>query len=112
MDAQQFLAEFGHIANAPGGISQLRQMIYQLAITGKLTNQLPSDGDAGQLMADISAHRLYLIAKRQFKRTPKMESKAIEIPSSIDIPPTWRWTRLLDLGEISPKNEAIDEMET
>ncbi|MDO8937718.1 MAG: restriction endonuclease subunit S [Methylicorpusculum sp.] len=42
---------------------------------------------------------------------PKLESKAIEIPSSIDLPPTWRWTRLLDLGEISPKNEAEDERE-
>ncbi|MDO9239515.1 MAG: hypothetical protein Q7U30_05815, partial [Methylicorpusculum sp.] len=109
MDAQQFLAEFGHIVNAPGGISQLRQMIYQLAITGKLTVQLSSDGDASQLLADISTHRERLIAKRQYKRMPKLESKAIEIPSSIDLPPTWRWTRLLDLGEISPKNEAEDE---
>ncbi len=25
MDAQRFLAEFGHIANAPGGISKLRE---------------------------------------------------------------------------------------
>lgn len=112
MDAQQFLAEFGHIANASGGIGQLRQMIYQLAITGKLTIQLPSDGDAGQLIADITAHRERLIAKKQYKRMPKIESKTIEIPSAIDLPPTWRWTRLLDLGEISPKNEAIDEMKT
>lgn len=36
MDAQQFLAEFGHIANAPGGIQQLRELILQLAICGKL----------------------------------------------------------------------------
>lgn len=32
MDAQQFLAEFGHIANAPGSVAKLRQMIYQLAV--------------------------------------------------------------------------------
>lgn len=27
MDAQQFLAEFGHIANAPGGITRLRELL-------------------------------------------------------------------------------------
>lgn len=36
MDAQQFLAEFGHIANAPGGVARLREMIFSLASDGKL----------------------------------------------------------------------------
>ncbi|MCX7096647.1 MAG: restriction endonuclease subunit S [Methylococcales bacterium] len=36
MDVQQFLAEFGHIANAPGGIAKLRELIFSLASDGKL----------------------------------------------------------------------------
>jgi len=36
MDAQQFLAEFGHIANAPGGVARMRQMVFSLASEGKL----------------------------------------------------------------------------
>jgi type I restriction enzyme S subunit len=36
MDAQQFLAEFGHIANAPGGVTRLRELIFSLASAGKL----------------------------------------------------------------------------
>ncbi|MEK8029155.1 hypothetical protein [Pseudaquabacterium rugosum] len=36
MDAQQFLAEFGHIANAPGGVDRLRELIFSLASSGKL----------------------------------------------------------------------------
>lgn len=36
MDAQQFLAEFGHIANAPGGVGKLRELILELAIRGEL----------------------------------------------------------------------------
>lgn len=36
MDAQQFLAEFGHIANAPGGVARLRELIFSLASDGKL----------------------------------------------------------------------------
>jgi type I restriction enzyme S subunit len=34
MDAQRFLAEFGHIANAPGGMARLRQMVLILGARG------------------------------------------------------------------------------
>lgn len=36
MDAQQFLAEFGHIANAPRGAARLRELVFSLAFDGKL----------------------------------------------------------------------------
>jgi type I restriction enzyme S subunit len=53
MDAKQFLSEFALIASAPGGIQKLRQMIYNLAITGDLTQQLTEDGNAESLLRDI-----------------------------------------------------------
>lgn len=109
MDAQQFLAEFGHIANAPGGVQQLREMVYQLAITGTLTSQLDTDGDAHELLADISTLRNRLIREKSYKRLPKLENEPLDIPSAKEIPTSWCWTRLLDLGEISPRNDAPDE---
>ncbi len=36
MDAQQFLVEFGHIANAPEGVNRLRELVFSLASEGKL----------------------------------------------------------------------------
>jgi type I restriction enzyme S subunit len=36
MDAQKFLAEFGYIASAPGGVQRLRELIFVLAAQGKL----------------------------------------------------------------------------
>lgn len=36
MNAQQLLAEFGHIANAPGGVTRLRELVFLLASGGKL----------------------------------------------------------------------------
>lgn len=36
MDAQHFLAEFGHIAHAPSGVERLRELIFFLASGGKL----------------------------------------------------------------------------
>lgn len=109
MDAQQFLAEFGYIANAPGGVGKLREMVYQLAITGTLTSQLDTDGDAHELLADISKLREKLIREKAYKRQTRLEAEALNIPSAIELPATWCWTRLLDLGEISPRNDASDE---
>ena len=109
MDARQFLAEFGHIANAPGGAQQLREMVYELAITGTLTQQLDADGDARQLLTDIAILKARLTREKTCKRLPKLESQALDIPVFIEIPASWCWTRLLDVGEISPRNDAPDE---
>ena len=108
MDAQQFLAEFGHIANAPGGVEQLRQMIYNLAITGTLVPQQAEDGDARELLEQIWQTRQRLIQAKAYKRLPKLESEPIDMPGNIVLPSSWCWTRLLDVGEISPRNEADD----
>jgi len=108
MDARQFLAEFGHIASAPEGVQWLREMIYNLAITGDLTQQFPEDGDAQTLLEKIGVARQRLICTKQFKRTAKLESEPLQVPGNITLPNSWRWTRLLDLGEINPRNEAID----
>lgn len=109
MDAQQFLAEFGHVANAPGGVEQLRQMIYQLAITGTLTLQASADGNARELLAEIGTLREQLVRDKKYKRLPKLEAQALSVPNGIDLPASWCWTRLLDVGEISPRNDAEDE---
>lgn len=109
MDAQQFLAEFGHIASAPGGIALLRQMIYQLAITGSLTPRSDTDEDAGLLLARIEEQRQRLVRAKQYKRMLELEGDPIRPPQGIALPATWRWTRLLDIGEINPRNEAPDD---
>lgn len=109
MDAQQFLAEFRHVASALGGVQQLREMVYQLAITGALTPQIEVDGEACILLADIAASRERLISKKAYKRLPKLESEALDIPVRMPLPASWCWTRLLDIGEISPRNDAPED---
>lgn len=109
MDAQQFLAEFGHIVNAPEGIAQLRQMIYQLAVTGSLTAREEIEADAGLLLASIGDARLRLIREKKYKRMLQLESESIRPHQGISLPESWRWSRLLDIGEINPRNEAPDD---
>lgn len=108
MDAQQFLAEFGHIANAPGGVERLRELIYQFAVTGRLAPQRAGDGDAETVLENVGRVRQQLIAERRFKRTAKLESAPLLVPP-VALPASWRWSRLLDLGEINPRNQAKDD---
>lgn len=109
MDSQQFLAEFGHIANAPGGIAQLRQMVYQLAVIGSLTARGEAAEDAGQLLAAVAEERQQLIRAKKYKRMLELESESISPPNGIVLPENWRWSRLLDIGEINPRNLAPDD---
>ncbi|WP_395344688.1 restriction endonuclease subunit S [Ningiella sp. W23] len=111
MDANQFLAEFGHIANSPGGIAQLRELIYQFAVTGKLTQQREEDGGADCVLTNVTRIRKQLIAEKKFKRSPKLESAQL-VPPLIELPPSWRWSRLLDLGEINPRNQVEEDPES
>jgi type I restriction enzyme S subunit len=108
MDAQQFLAEFGHITNAPGGIERLRELIYQCAVTGRLAPQQTEEDDASLVLERVAQVRQRLIREKRFKRTVKLEAETLVAPG-IALPKSWRWSRLLDLGEINPRNDAGDD---
>jgi len=108
MDAQQFLVEFWHIANAPGGIERLRELIYQFAVTGRLVPQQVDEGKALATLENITRIRRQLVAEKRWKRSPKLESAPLELPA-IELPASWQWSRLLDLGEINPRNLPADE---
>ncbi|WP_394233598.1 restriction endonuclease subunit S [Pseudomonas anguilliseptica] len=108
MDAQQFLTEFEHIAGAPRGIKRLRELIYQFAVTGRLVSQQLEEGDADAVLENVARVRRQLVSEKRFKRVAKLESEHL-IPPAIDLPPSWRWSRLLDLGEINPRNRAAGD---
>jgi len=68
MDAQKFLAEFGHIANAPGGVARLRELVLQLAISGRLTERIPNDV-SGSVLIERNRHKQKVwVAQKQLKR--------------------------------------------
>lgn len=74
----------------------LRSRILDLAIQGKLTEQLESDGTAEELYQQIQAEKQALIKKGKIKKEkPLPEISADEIP--FEIPSNWRWCRLITL---------------
>jgi len=74
----------------------LRKKVIDLAIQGKLTEQLPSDGDAETLHAQILDHKSRFIKEGKIKKDKALpDIAADEIP--FDIPDNWKWVRLGEL---------------
>ncbi|MDZ4153714.1 restriction endonuclease subunit S [Methylicorpusculum sp.] len=92
MDAQQFLAEFGHIANAPGGVDHLRELILHLAISGDLI-ATESPIDASPLLETIEQQKRDHTEKKRV--IPKQASVSREI---VKAPAHWAVCRLGDLA--------------
>lgn len=79
-----------------GIAEQLRQAVLQAAIHGKLTKQLPEDGDARDLLAEIQAEKAKLITEKRTKKENPLETIAKdEVP--FDVSNSWSWAKLGDL---------------
>jgi type I restriction enzyme S subunit len=77
---------------------RLRKSILQAAIQGKLTEQLPEDGNSSDLLAKIQAEKTHLIKEGKIKKEkPLPKISEDEIP--FDIPENWCWIRLSDYCE-------------
>jgi len=95
MDAQQFLVEFGHIANAPDGISRLRELVLQLAISGGLVARNETDTPVDETLAAVAVDRRAYELK--FKLRPARHHPSDSTPP-FAIPVHWKWVRLEQLA--------------
>ncbi len=71
----------------------LRQAVLQAAIQGKLTNQLPEDGDAADLLKKIEEKKTQLIKEGIIKKEKSLKS-FLEDEIPFDIPDNWVWVHL------------------
>lgn len=77
----------------------LKNSILQLAIQGKLVEQRKEEGTAKELIKQIEAEKKHLIKEGKIKKQKELpEIKEDEIP--FDIPESWEWVRLGEIGEI------------
>ncbi|NSM25533.1 restriction endonuclease subunit S [Shewanella sp. ZOR0012] len=91
MDAQQFLTEFGHIANAPNGIVKLRELVLQLAISGRLVEENESSQPVEDTIKEANDIR------EAYEEALKLRSTRMQPPLSkipYIIPEHWKWERL------------------
>lgn len=81
------------------GIKKLRELILELAVRGKLVPQDPSDEPASVLLERIAAEKSKLIKEGKVRKTKTLpEISSNEKP--FDIPKSWRWVRVADIGSV------------
>lgn len=89
----------------------MKASLLQAAMQGKLTQQLPEDGSAADLLASIKAEKEQLIKEKKIKKEkPLAPISADEIP--FDIPDNWEWVKLASIvnfkiGKTPPRSEGI-----
>ena len=88
-------------------LAVLKSKIIDAGIRGKLTEQLPEDGDAEDLYAQILNQKSQLIKEGKIKKEkPLPDIAADEIP--FEVPKNWKWVRLPSLFyQVGSKNNQI-----
>ena len=80
----------------------LKKKIIDFAIQGKLTQQLPEDGNAEDLYAKIQKEKDRLLKEGKIKREKALPEISVdEIP--FEIPNNWKWVRIGHISSIVSK---------
>jgi len=112
MTADDFINEFGILADAPNGVQKLRELILQLAVQGKLVPQDPNEELASVLLETIAAEKARLVKEgkiRKSKPLPAIDPEDVPYP----LPQGWEWVRLpLVFYSISPGNRKVKTRDT
>lgn len=91
-----FFDNFDKLAESPGGIQKLRELILRLAVQGKLVPQDPDDEPASELLKRIKAKKEKLIKEGKIKKQkPLPPIEPDEIPYIL--PKSWATVRLGEL---------------
>jgi len=76
--------------------ADMKAALLQAAMQGKLTKQLPEDGNARDLLAQIKAEKERLIKEKKIKKEKPLEPiSEDEVP--FDVPENWKWCYLGDI---------------
>ena len=104
----KFFEVFDTIAEAPGGIERLRELVLQLAVRGKLVPQDKEDEPARRLLEQIAEEKKRLERAKEIgqqKPVTPMEDSA----TTVELPTGWTWTCTAALGIVNPRNVGEDE---
>lgn len=107
---QRISEHFDALFTTEHSIEQLKQIILQLAVMGKLVPQNPGDEPASKLLEKIAEEKAQLIKDKKIKKTKALPT-ITDKEKPFELPKNWEWTRLGDsLNKItdgthhSPKN--------
>ena len=97
MKLEVLLDNFTLLANAPGGVAKLRELILDLAVRGKLVPQDLNDEPASVLLGKIAAEKARLAGASKIKKAkPLPPMKPDETP--FGLPAGWEWAKFVDIA--------------
>ena len=79
---------------------QLKNSILQEAIEGRLVPQDPNDEPASVLLDKIRKEKAKLVKEGKLKKKDLEETPISEDEKPFEIPESWEWIRINDLGEV------------
>ena len=92
-----------------GALDKLKQAILQLAVEGKLVPQDSNDQPASQLLKEIYKEKQRLIKTGKIRKS-KLLPPVTDEEKPFDIPGSWEWVRLGEVGYINPRNQCPDHL--
>ena len=97
MNADQLLAHYEQIADAPDAIARLRRFILDLAVRGKLVEQDPADEPASELYQQLAES--YKTTKQPARRGRRTEASGIISEPPFELPELWTWVHMGEIGD-------------
>ena len=86
------LQHFDRVAQAPGGVARLRELILTLAVQGKLVPQDPADEPASVLLERIRAEKVRLVKEGKIRKEKPLAAISEE-EKPFALPASWEWVR-------------------
>ena len=99
MTPRDFIAHFDTIAEAPNGVARLREFVLRLAVRGRLAPQIPEVEPVEHLLRQLKTGKERLLAEGAIAK-PRYPCGVRVAQEPFEIPATWTWLRLGDVGAI------------
>jgi type I restriction enzyme S subunit len=96
MKLETFFERFDQFADAPDAAAKMRALVFELAVRGRLSDRRASDYKDSE----------WLTLLKTFDG--KCRGTQLNRKPTFDIPNSWRWATLNDLGDTKPRNDAPD----
>lgn len=87
MRLETFFEKFDLFADAPNAVAKMRELVLQLACSGRIADQDPADQPASELLSEIFEERDRFI--KEGKGKSRVEGTMILAGDTMDIPSTW-----------------------
>ena len=108
---EKLFGNFEKVIKTKEDVKDIRNLVLALAVRGKLVPQIEDEEPASKLLEKIKEEKERLIAEKVMKKEKPLPL-ITEDEKPYDIPTSWEWVRLKDIGQIigggTPKTERTE----